>query len=300
MRQNSCVPPTSEKWYVLSLLAASVLWGSCYISQALGGNLLSPFSFVFYRYFFAAVSLLPPSLVALRGVSPEKRMRTASGSVKTGLLCGIPLFVGILFQQIGFSEGTSAGKAAFLTSLYLLFVPMFGFFTGKRPTAAFLFAVLLAISGSFLLCWPTELASFRRGDLFEILGALGFALQIIVIERFSAESHPIVQSCAACAICACLTLAASFFLRDQVVFPLQGDAMLPVLYAGVFGSAVADTLQFVGQKRVDPNTTSLLMSLESVFGMLFGILLLGEPVGFREILGSTLILSSVLLVRFTE
>ena len=273
----------------LLLLLAALIWGVAFVAQKSGLDSLSPFAFNGYRFLLGGLVLLPFAIARRRDAAAPDR-----GLWLGGLLCGACLFVASSAQQIGL-KWTTAGKAGFLTALYVVIVPLLAALAGRRVRPLLWLCIALAVAGLHLLCLdgPFSLASVNRGDVWELACALAFAVHILAIDRFAPHADGIRLSCLQFLVCGVLSLPFAGFPSPSAL----AAAWLPLAYTGILSCGVAYTLQTVAQKNTSPTVASLIMCLESLFAFLAGALLLREPVSLREALGATLLLAALLLAQ---
>jgi len=284
----------------LMLLLAAVIWGSAFVAQSLGMEHIGPFTFQAVRSLLGAVALAPVILLSGRISkrkgdipSPEQRRLLRRG----GLLCGLALFVAVNLQQFGLRD-TTAGKAGFLTALYILIVPAYGLFLGHRPRPALWVSVLVAAAGLYLLS-VTEQFTVRTGDLLLILCAFAFAAQIMLVDHYGVRVNGVKLCAAQFLVCGALSGVAMLLFERPAIGPVLAAAG-PLLYAGVLSSGVAYTLQILAQRTTPPAVASLMMSLEAVFAVLAGMLVLGEQPTPREYAGSGLMFAAILIAQRAE
>ena len=204
------------------------------------------------------------------------------------------LFVGSTLQQIGIVD-TTAGKAGFITAMYVVLVPVMGVFVGhKQPWLVWLGVALSAV-GMYFLCVHESL-SLNRGDLMVLAGAVGFSFHILLIDRYSAHVDGVKLSCLQFFVAGVLGLVFMFLFETPQISQIFA-AWLPLLYAGVFSCGVAYTLQILGQRDTDPTIASMILCLEAVFSVVFSWFLLGERLSAREIFGCVLIFAAILLAQ---
>ena len=272
----------------LLLLLAALIWGVAFVAQKNGLDSLSPFAFNGYRFLLGGLVLLPFAIARRRGAAPDR------GLWLGGLLCGACLFVASSAQQIGL-KWTTAGKAGFLTALYVVIVPLLAALAGRRVRPLLWLCIALAVAGLHLLCLdgPFSLASVNRGDVWELACALAFAVHILAIDRFAPHADGIRLSCLQFLVCGVLSLPFAGLPSPSAL----AAAWLPLAYTGILSCGVAYTLQTVAQKNTSPTVASLIMCLESLFAFLAGALLLREPVSLREALGAALLLAALLLAQ---
>ena len=284
----------------LTLLLVAVIWGSAFVAQSKGSEHIGAFTYNFSRSVIGAIVLLP--VIAVR--SGRAKRRNAASSVSSrrvtvigGICCGAALCAASAFQQIGISM-TTAGKAGFITALYIVIVPLLGIFLRRRVHPAVWGCTAAAAAGFYLLCVNVkENFSVGSGDLLVLCCAVIFSVHIMVIDRFDALGADCVKmSCIQFAVTAVLS-AVPMLVFEAPSLAAVYDARLPILYAGVLSSGVGYTLQIVAQKHADPTAAALIISLESVFAALSGWLILGESLSVRELLGCGLVLAAVMAAQ---
>lgn len=281
---------------VIALLGATVIWGSAFIAQSVGMDKIGPFTFQAVRCFLAVVFLFPASALFSRG-KPFWKSWADPALWRSGVICGLALFAASSLQQIGLVY-TDAGKAGFLTAMYIVFVPFLGLFLGQRPGRNALLSLIPAIVGLYLLSC-TSVSGINKGDVLLLLCAVAFSVQILLIDRHCAGLDGLKLNCIQALVVTVLSVP-SALLTETVDASRIASCWLPLGYAGVLSMGVAYTLQIVGQKRVAPSAAALLMSLESVFAALFGWLLLHETMTRAEELGCVLVFAAVVISQLPE
>lgn len=281
---------------VIALLGATVIWGSAFIAQSVGMDKIGPFTFQAVRCFLAVVFLFPASALFSKG-KPFWKSWAAPALWRSGVICGLALFAASSLQQIGLVY-TDAGKAGFLTAMYIVFVPFLGLFLGQRPGRNALLSLIPAIVGLYLLSC-TSVSGINKGDVLLLLCAVAFSVQILLIDRHCAGLDGLKLNCIQALVAAVLSVPWAL-LTETVDASRIASCWLPLGYAGVLSMGVAYTLQIVGQKRVAPSAAALLMSLESVFAALFGWLLLHETMTGAELLGCLLVFAAVVISQLPE
>ncbi len=279
----------------IPLLLATVIWGFAFIAQSVGMDKIGPFTFQALRCGLAVLFLLPCCVfLDLRKASfSESRQKWTDPTLwKVGLICGCALFVAASLQQIGLVY-TDAGKAGFITAMYIVLVPVLGLFLKQKPQKTILVSVALAVVGLYLLCC-TGISEINKGDLYLMGCALAFAVQINCIDRFAGALEGLRLNCVQSLVVTVLSLPFAV-LTETVILSDILACWLPLMFAGVLSMGVAYTLQIVGQKRLEPAAASLIMSLESVFAALGGWLILKETMTPWELLGCGLVFSAVVL-----
>ena len=285
---------------MIALLTATIIWGSAFIAQSVGMDLIGPFTFQAIRCALAVVFLLLLTLLfdwKNGGIPHWIRQWKDPALWKAGCICGTALFVAASLQQIGLVS-TDAGKAGFITAMYIVFVPFAGLLIGRRPKKSALISVVLAVIGLYLLsCMGAS--GLNKGDLFVFGGAIGFTIQITLIDLTCAKVDGLRLNCIQALVVSLLSVP--FMLLTEEVSPeLIFDCWLPISYAGILSMGVAYSLQIIGQKHVEPTAASLIMSLESVFAVLFGWLLLHETMSAWETAGCILVFCAVILAQLPE
>ena len=281
---------------VIALLGATVIWGSAFIAQSVGMDKIGPFTFQAVRCFLAVVFLFPASALFSKG-KPFWKSWADPALWRSGVICGLALFAASSLQQIGLVY-TDAGKAGFLTAMYIVFVPFLGLFLGQRPGRNALLSLIPAIVGLYLLSC-TSVSGINKGDVLLLLCAVAFSVQILLIDRHCTGLDGLKLNCIQALVVTVLSVP-SALLTETVDASLIASCWLPLGYAGVLSMGVAYTLQIVGQKRVAPSAAALLMSLESVFAALFGWLLLHETMTRAEELGCVLVFAAVIISQLPE
>lgn len=285
----------------LSLLLGTVIWGFAFIAQSVGMDHIGPFTFQAVRCFLAVLFLIPCAFVMDMGKcsfreSVEKWKNPALW--KVGGICGCALFVAASLQQIGIVY-TDAGKAGFLTAMYIVLVPVLGLFLGKKPPKSTVFSVALAVVGLYLLSCM-GVSEINKGDLFLMGCALAFAVQITCIDRLAGNLDGLRLNCIQSLVVAALSVPFLLLTRETVTLSAIAACWLPLGFAGVFSMGVAYTLQIVGQKDLEPAAASLIMSLESVFAALGGWLVLHETMTPWELLGCGLVFAGVIVSQLPD
>ena len=274
----------------LALILAAVIWGSAFVAQRKGMEFNGPFTFNAIRCCIGALALGLVSLVLPKRAETDRR-----GTLLSGLCCGLCLFFATNLQQLGLVD-TDAGKAGFITTFYIVMVPVAGLFLGKRCARITWLAVILAFTGLYFLCMSAGSFRLQRGDLLVFLSALCYTVHILLVDHFVLKADGVRMSCIQFAVCGLLSLIPAFALETPSLAD-AGRGIIPLLYAGLLSCGVAYTMQIVGQKHLKPAVASLIMSMESVFAVLSGWLILHERLSARELLGCGLVFSAVLLVQ---
>ncbi len=279
------------------LLLATIIWGSAFVSQSVGMDHIGPFTFQAVRCFLAVLGMLPVVLVVDR---LQKRKhgfwhQWANPKLwKAGLLCGIPLFLACNLQQLALVD-TDAGKSGFLTAMYIIIVPIIGIFLKKKTTFLVPVSVLLATIGLYCLSC-VGVTSVNTGDLLLLGCAFMFAVQITFVDIFVNDVDILRLNTIQALVCSVLSTIVMLITETPTWSGIAACA-LPLAHTGFLSMGAAYTLQILGQKNLDSTAASLLMSLESVFAVLFGAMILGETMTKYEIIGCILLFIAVILAQ---
>ena len=283
----------------LLLLLGSVIWGAAFAAQRMGMDHVPPFTFSGVRMMLAGLVMIPAAILAkkkngMAAVPAETRREQRKG----GLLCGLLLFAATSLQQIGLVY-TSAGKAGFITALYVVLVPVAGWlFLRKQPGRTIWAGVGLAVAALYLLCIPETGLRMEHGDAYVLGCAVCFTGQILCVDHYAPRVDGFTLARDEFLITGGLSMIIALLTEE---IRLEGilEAAVPILYAGVLSGAVGYTLQIIGQRDVNPTIASLLMCLESVFAVLTGVILLGERMTGREAAGCVLMFTAVILAQLS-
>ena len=285
------------------LLLTAFIWGVAFVAQSVGMDYVGPLTFNASRFIIGAIFLIPcitflDKLKEKENQAACKKIPAAPHNKKVlisgGICCGIAIAAASTLQQYGIAY-TTVGKAGFITALYIVIVPILGIFLKRKPRLIIWFSVLLALVGLYFLCM-TDSLSFSKGDTLVLLCAFVFSLHIMIIDHFSPMVDGVRMSCIQFAVAGVLCgIPALIF--EHPTFSSLIAAWAPILYAGILSCGVAYTLQIVAQKNYDPTVASLLLSLESVFSVLAGWVILHQALSPREIFGCVLVFIAIILVQ---
>jgi len=273
----------------LLLLITAAIWGFAFVAQRMGMAHMGPFTFNALRFSIGALALLP-----LLGWQRRREGSLPKGAfhklIWPGLLTGLSLFAGASLQQIGL-VGTSAGKAGFITGLYVILVPLLGLAWGKRTHPAHWIGAVLAVPGLYLLSVQADF-TISSYDLVVLGGAFLWAVHVHLITRYAAQVGVLRLAVMQAAVCGILSgLAALLF--ENISFAGIVDGIWPILYGAFLSVGVAYTLQVVAQRTADPTHAVIILSLESVFAGLGGWIVLQEVLSIRDLIGSGLMLGGI-------
>ena len=289
----------------LMLLVAALIWGSTFVAQTTASDTVESFTFLFSRSFIGFLFLIP--IIALFNFQNNKKLidgekpQTLMPSKLTiiaGVLCGVALTVASYCQQKGISLMTdnASGQAGFITALYIVFTPIFGVILKRRIPKIIAICVPVAILGFYLLCVKTGF-EIEFGDVLTLISAFFFTFHILIIDYFMEKgANPIKTSCIQFLVVGIISLILAFIFEKPDLSVIW-NAKFEIMYAGFLSSGIAYTLQIMAQKDADPTSATLIMSLESVFAVLSGWLILGESLSTRELIGCLLVFIAVILAQ---
>ncbi len=283
------------------LLLAAAIWGLAFVAQSDGMNYIGPFTFGAARCFLGVLALIPAFVVFSRindkGKSREEIAEKRKLTVKVGAVCGVILFAAISSQQIGI-QYTTAGKAGFITALYIVLVPVFGMLFFRKKTSVLTWiSVVIATVGLYLLCIK-ENFTIGKGDLWVIVCAVVFAIQILVVDRFVDRVDGVLLSLVQFSVVTVLSVPFIFINHEQPSLQTISSAWVSICYTGILSCGAAYTFQILGQKDAkNPTIASLLMSMESVTAAIFGWLILHERLSGRELIGVVMMFCAIVIAQ---
>ena len=287
----------------IALFMTALIWGLSFVAQRAGMEYIGPFTFNMVRSILGGLSLIPV-IILVKISSPDRRTERRKhfqhvNLARAGLACGIALFLAMTVQQYCMKY-VGAGKAGFITALYIIFVPIISILLGGKLQKKVIISVLLALFGLYLLCYKATVG-FDIYDLLLLFSAFLYAVHIMVVNYYSVAVHPMKASCAQFFTVGILSAILVLLFETPSL-----DAIIacktPLLYAGILTCGVAYTLQIYGQKYTIPVIASLIFCLESVFAVIGGVLILGETMTMKEILGCLFMISGVILsnIKFNK
>ncbi len=285
----------------LLLLLTAVIWGFAFVAQRVGAAYVGPFTFNGVRFALGSLSLIP-LILFLNGRPPSVGLQDGSSDrgslrivVPAGLVAGLVLFAGASLQQAGLMYAdTTAGKAAFITGLYIVIVPLLGVFVKRYAGLSTWLGAVVALVGLYFVCIKQGF-SISFGDLLELVGAFFWAGHILLIDHFTNQKvNALKLACTQYAVCSLLSLATALGFEAITLTGLR-DAAIPILYGGILSVGIAYTLQIFGQKHAQPAPAAIILSLEMVFAAIGGAIVLHEGLGARGIAGCALMFAGMLL-----
>ncbi|MBQ2161660.1 MAG: DMT family transporter [Firmicutes bacterium] len=278
------------------LFIAALIWGTAFVAQKSGGAIGS-FTFNGIRTFIGGLVLLP---LVLKNHTDKSQPVFNKHELIGGIVCGFFLFVAASLQQFGLAY-TTAGKAAFITTLYVVFCPILSLIVHKKKTRPLVWlCVVLDVIGLYLLCMTDASFSIQIGDTLVILCAIAFAGQMVAVDNYVVSIDGIKLSCIQFLFSGLLGIICMFIFESPVSLSNIMTAWFPILYAGVISCGIAYTFQVLGQKEATPTIAALILCLESVFGVLAGAVILGESMTTREIFGCIIMFAAVVISNLPE
>lgn len=281
------------------LFLTACIWGSSFVAQSVGMDYIGPYTFNCLRFLIGGLVLLPVIFFS-RHRKKDQKDRSKDRTLQKkemlcgGIVCGVVLCIASTLQQIGIIY-TTAGKAGFLTAMYIVLVPVLGLFLKRKAGLQLWISVGLALIGLYLLCMKGAF-SLNGGDVLLILCAVGFSVHIMVVDYFSPKLDGMILSCIQFLVTGLIS-GIGMLLSEQFDWHMVLLAAKPILYSGVLSCGVGYTLQVIAQKGLNPTVASLLMSLESVVSVIAGFLVLHEVLFGRELLGCVFMFAAVILAQ---
>ncbi len=290
----------------LILLFASTIWGTSFVAQSQGMERIEAFTFNGIRTLMGAGVLLIYLFLRRtlfgRGLDDDERAARRAKtvrSVKSGLIVGVFLFIASNLQQFAFND-TTAGKIAFITALYMFFVPLFGLVIGKRPNPLVWICVSVGFIGLYFLSIdPAEPWNINRGDFLALLCAIAYAVHILTVEHFAADTDGITLSFTQFTVSGAVSCLMMFVFESPNLTDINA-VIFPLLYSGVMSCGIAFTLQVIGQKYAEATVASLAMCMESVFGVISAAIILGDRMSGRETLGCALMFTAIVFSQVSD
>ncbi len=274
----------------LVLLITAVIWGGGFVAQRLGMQQMGPYIFNGFRFFIGALTLVP--IILIRKQTGATQKGDLKRTLWVGAVAGIILFFGATFQQLGLVY-TTAGKAGFITGLYVVIVPLLGIVWGDRGSLFTWLGAMLAVIGLYILSASRGVV-FAPGDGFVLIGACFWALHVQFIARYSPDVDVFQLSFVQSLFTSLISFGVGFFTEDVVIDQVL-SAAIPILYGGVISIGIAYTLQVVGQRYAKPTPAAIILSLESVFAVFWGWLILSEVLTPKILAGSSLMLAGMMV-----
>ena len=278
----------------LMLLLTALIWGNGFVAQSVGMDYIGPYTFLCVRGIIGGLFLIPCIFILKKFNYIKDESKNAKTLIKGGVLCGIVVCIANIFQQFGIVY-TTVGKAGFITALYIIIVPLIGIIFKKKVDKNTYVSVLIAMAGLYLLC-INESFTINKGDILSLICAFFFSIQILLVDSYSSFVDCVKLSCIQFLVSGIISPVPMFIFEHPEIKSILA-AYIPLLYAGIMSFGIAYTLQIIGQKYLEASYASLLMSLESVFAVLGGWIILGQALSFKEVLGTILMFLSIILAQ---
>ncbi len=272
----------------LLLLLTAAIWGTAFVAQKISVDRIGPFSYNGIRFILGAISLIP--LIFVLKCKPCKDKKYM---ITGGVITGVCLYVAASLQQIGIVY-TDAGKAGFITSLYMVIIPVIGIFIKQKTNLFTWIGVFLASFGLYLLCIE-ESFTLQYGDFLILICAFFWAVHVLLIDHYVKTIDSLILSFMQFIVCGTLCLITSLFAGETISIQIISDAMYPLLYGGIMSVGVAYTLQVVAQKNAKPSHAAIILSLESCFSAIGGAVILGESMKPQGYIGCVIIFIAILI-----
>jgi len=291
---------------IFMLLLTAFIWGSSFVAQSVGMEQVEAFTFNGIRTLLGALVLLPFILVRdsisgkkMTAVQKSARKALDKKTLVYGSFLGIALCAASNFQQFAFNYSTP-GKIAFITALYMFFVPLFGIFLKKKVSLLTWLCVMAGFVGLYFLCInPEDITAINKGDVLTFICAILYAVHILLVERFAPDVDGVKLSCVQFAVSGAVSCVLMFIFETPQLQAIYA-AIVPIVYAGVMSCGIAYTFQIIGQKYTEATIASLIMCTESVFGVLCSAVVLHEILSGREILGCSIMFAAILLSQVAD
>lgn len=282
-----------QLYSIILLLITTLIWGSAFVAQDIGSRYVESFTFNAVRFFISFLVMLPIAIIRQKHLKKTNQGNTKKEIIISSLVCGTALILASILQQIGISM-CGAGKSGFITSMYLVIIPIYYFvFKHKRYQVNVYLGIVIAVVGLYLLSVKGGF-TFEVGDLYLMGSALMFAVQIITCGYFAKNMDPFTLSCGQSLVSFIIALVPTIIIDKPEMSNIVG-ALPAILYVSLFSTCIAYTLQIISQKNLNSTLASLLMSLESVFCAIFGALILKDYLSGKELIGCILIFSGVII-----
>lgn len=286
----------------ICLLGTAIIWGLAFVAQRDSMDTIGPFMYSAIRMFIGSIALIPVFLISDRVKNVNENCNQSNTEkrnnkiilIKGGIAAGIVIFFAANLQQVGLVY-TNAGKTAFITALYILLVPIIGMFLKHKTNINNWIGAVIGVAGLYFLCITTEF-TIARGDIIVFIGAFGWAAHILIVDHFAPKVDAAKLICIQFVVAGFISLIVSLITEDNT-FAAAVACAPSLLYTGIMSSAVAFTLQVMGQKYANPTTASIILSTESLFGAVSGFVFLNETMNGRELTGCVLMMAAVIIAQ---
>ena len=281
----------------LILILTAIVWGSGFVAQSAGMEYIGANTFNGIRMLIGSVVLLP---IALR--KPKNQAVSSSANnkllLKSGVMCGIVLCAASTIQTWGLAY-TTPGKSGFITAMYMIFVPIISIFLGKKITPRTIICALIALAGMYMLCMTGNQGAVNFGDALTLVCAILFSIHIILVDNLSTDIDAIKFASLQFFVCGIINIVI-MFIFEHPSFSIIKQCTVPILYSGLFACGIGYTLQPIGQRYAEPTAASIMMSLESVFALIFGIIILHDSPTAIELLGCFVMFAAIIIIQLPD
>lgn len=280
---------------VIFLIIAAIIWGVALVAQKAGMDNLGPFTFTAIRCLLGGISMLPLIWFLDRRKTSEEKLEenNPQALLHGGFLCGVALGVIAISQQIGV-QYTTVGKSGFITALYIVLVPLAGLFMKRKVEPKIWIAVVVAMIGFYLMCMTNGFSNINKGDMIMLIASVACVFHMYIIDHFVSKVDPVKLSCVQILFTGLICSVFALILEKATVSDIYA-AIIPILYTGLCSCGIGYTTQIIGQKYVEPSKASLLLSSETIFTMIAGMIFFGEILSGREYLGCALIFTAIII-----
>ncbi len=290
------------------LFLTAFIWGSSFVAQSLGMNSVEAFTFNGIRTLLGAATLLPVIIIkdflsiSKKGMPSKQEVKAKTKKILTGgTVMGLALCVASNLQQYAFTyPDHSPGKIAFITAFYMFFVPLLGLFVKKRVPLITWICVFLGTVGLYFLCVRgAGFSGVTKSDMFSLACAVFYAVHILVIEKFSEDTDAVKLSFTQFIVSGVITCIIMFITESPTVSAIN-QSILPLLYSGIMSCGLAYTFQIIGQKHTESTVASIIMCLESVFGVICSAVMLQKMLTVNEIIGCVIMFTAIIISQFSD
>ena len=278
---------SKEQFSTALLVLTALIWGLGFVAQRAAMDYMGPFTFNAVRFGLGGLSLIPIVIMMEKGCINRI-------TIAAGLAAGSVLFVAAALQQWGIMVTGSASKAGFITGLYIVLVPVLGMFVGRKASKYVWIGAMLASVGLYMISVPEDLTAVNIGSIALLICAFGWAIHILVIDRFVGRIRPLGFSVVQCLVCSVLSFAVAFAFEDVQISHIAAG-YLPIIYSAFISVGIAYTLQIVGQRHVPPGRSAIIFSMESIFGAIGEVILLGAFLSVRGYIGGGIIFTGIVI-----
>lgn len=276
----------------LLILTAAIIWGFAFVAQRAGMQFIGPFTYNFIRFAMGGLFLIP--IIIKKKIIKKNKLRS---NIRFGLILGVFLFLGSAFQQSGIVY-TTAGNAGFITGLYVIFVPVFGIFIGRKTGIGIWVGALLAILGLYFLNASVSI-HVNFGNFLVFISAIFWAIHVLLVDKFTNTNEPLLLASIQFFVCSFLNIF-GILLFEQPTWNNILSALIPLIYGGLISTGIGFTLQVIAQKKAHPTHAAIILGLEAVFAVIGGIIILNEDLGLHTMIGCSLMLCGMLVSQLWQ